>query len=151
MSTKIWRFGFTSISQPNLGQITTSGTVLKTTCSQLSKTVSEVEIWPNISWEKCGRSHIFTLKMSFFCNYFWHPVSFSSLFSANIWPNFNFRDSFGKLRTCSFQNCPWYCNLDKIWWRKWSSNFLWTLGIWLFFSHIKSTAIISSRKTWTAS
>ena len=66
VSTKIWRFGFSSISQPNLGQITTSGTVLKTAGSQLSKTFPEIEIGPKISWEKWGRSHIFTLKLSFF-------------------------------------------------------------------------------------
>ena len=51
----------------------------------------------------------------------------SSLFSANFWPNFNFRESFGKLGTCSFQNCPWCCNLTQIWLRYWaktkSSNF----------------------------
>ena len=38
--------GFSSISPSNLGQISKSGTVLKSTRSQLFKTVPDFEIWP---------------------------------------------------------------------------------------------------------
>ena len=39
-------FGFSLISPSNLGQISKSGTVLKSTRSQLFKTVPDFEIWP---------------------------------------------------------------------------------------------------------
>ena len=37
-----------------------------------------------------------------------HLVSLISIFSSYSWSNFKIRDSFGKLRTCRFQNCPWF-------------------------------------------
>ena len=52
-------------------------------------------------------------------------VSSISIFSAYSWSNFKIRDSFGKLKTCRFQNCPWFWNLTKIWWRKWGNKHWW--------------------------
>ena len=43
--------GFSSIYPSNLGQIPTSGTVLKSTCSQLFKTVPDFEIWSRFDGE----------------------------------------------------------------------------------------------------
>ena len=42
---KNWPFCFSSISRSNLGQISKSGTVLKSAHSQLSKTVPDFEIY----------------------------------------------------------------------------------------------------------
>ena len=42
-------FRFSSISPSNLAQMSKSGTVLKSACSQLSKTVPDFEIWPTRS------------------------------------------------------------------------------------------------------
>ena len=49
-------------------------------------------------------------------NFFWPEnilakvplVSNSSIYSAKTWAIWAFRDSFGILRTCRFQNCPWW-------------------------------------------
>ena len=41
-------------------------------------------------------------------------MSCTSIFSAKSWSNLTFRDSFGILRTCRFQNCPWFWKLTNI-------------------------------------
>ena len=41
-------------------------------------------------------------------------VSFISIFSASSLSNYKIRDSFGKLKTCRFQNCPWFWNLKIV-------------------------------------
>ena len=51
MSTKKCPVFISSISPSNLGQFPKSGTVLKYTGSQLSKTVPDFEIWPTLSFE----------------------------------------------------------------------------------------------------
>ena len=51
-------FGICLITQSNLGQISISGTVLKSACSQLSKTVPDFEIWSSISWENGAKRHL---------------------------------------------------------------------------------------------
>ena len=125
-------FFFPSISPSNLGQISKSGTVLKSAHSQLSKTVPDFEIWPTIRWENWDQRHqvcFLNSQNKYFLPYHRH-LSFISIFSAYSWSNFKIRDSFGKLRTCRFQNCPWFWNLSKIWWKNWRktkvSIFLWT-------------------------
>ena len=47
----------------------------------------------------------------------WSLVSSTSMYSS--------KDSFEKLRMCRFQNCPWYWNLTKIWWRKFGNKHWW--------------------------
>ena len=49
-------------------------------------------------------------------------IRFFLNFSIKSWSNFKIRDSFEKLRTCRFQNCPWFWNLTKIWWRNWGKT-----------------------------
>ena len=68
---------------------------------------------------KDTRGVFLTIKMNIFLPYHRHLVSFTSIFSASSWPKSKIRDSFGKLRPCRFQNCPWFWNLSKIWWRNW--------------------------------
>ena len=53
-------------------------------------------------------------------------------FSIKTWSNFKIRDSFEIYMFSAFQNCPWFWNLTKIWWRNWGktkSN--WVDWFWL--------------------
>ena len=50
--------------------------------------------------------------------------------SASTWPNIKSKDSFGKLRTSRFQNCPWFLELMKIWWSYW-----WITKVIVFCGH----------------
>ena len=58
------------------------------------------KIWLRISRTKTKSNlkHFFDIDL-LFC---------TSIFSAKSWSNLTFRDSFGILRTCRFQNCPWF-------------------------------------------
>ena len=49
-------------------------------------------------------------------------MSFTSIFSTLSWSKLKSRNSFEKLRTSRFQNCPWFWNLTKIWWRNWGKT-----------------------------
>ena len=61
------------------------------------------------SCSSCKYDEIFRQKISEFCLAWKVPlVSNSSIFSAKTWAIWAFRDSFGILRTCRFQNCPWW-------------------------------------------
>ena len=132
--------GFSSISPSNLGQIPKSGTVLKSAHSQLFKTVPDFEIWPTISWENWDWRYQVSMvwqKIIILLDKKAPLVSLISIFFAYSWSNFKIRDSFEKLRTCRFQNCPWFWNLTKIWWRNWGktrSN--WVDWFWLYCSII---------------
>ena len=122
-----------SFSPSNLGQIPKSRTVLKSAHSQLSKTVPDFEIWPTISWENWDWRYQVSMvwqKIIILLDKKAPLVSLISIFFAYSWSNFKIRDSFEKLRMCRFQNCPWFWNLTKIWWRYWGNKhwwlFLWT-------------------------
>ena len=47
----------------------------------------------------------------------WPLVSWTSIISASTWPKFKSKFSFEILRTSRFQNCPYFLNFVKIWWR----------------------------------
>ena len=50
----------------------------------------------------------------YFLHWKWPPVYCTSIFSALTWPKTKSKDSFEKLRTSRFQNCPWLSDLIKI-------------------------------------
>ena len=117
-----------SFSPSNLGQIPKSRTVLKSARSQLSKTVPDFEIWPTISWENWDWRYQVSMvwqKIIILLDKKAPLVSLISIFFAYSWSNFKIRDSFEKLRMCRFQNCPWFWNLTKIWWRKFGNKHWW--------------------------
>ena len=59
-------------------------------------------------------------------------IRFFLIFSIKSWSNFKITDSFVIYTFSAVQNCPWFWNLTKIWWRNWGkteSN--WVDWFWL--------------------
>ena len=72
-----------------------------------------IEFWKSrsvILTDKTGKTHAQKCK-----NWKWPLLSLTSIISASTWPNFKSKVSFEILRTCSFQNWPYFLNLVKIW------------------------------------
>ena len=76
----------------------------------LTKNSKEIDFLKILWWNHTEKWLKITQKCE---NWKWPLVSLTSNISASTWPNFKSKDSFEILRTCSFQNWPYF--LVKIW------------------------------------
>ena len=76
----------------------------------LTKNTKEIDFEKILWWNYTEKWFEITQKCE---NWKWPLVSLTSNISASTWPNFKSKDSFEILRTCSFQNWPYFLNLAK--------------------------------------